>query len=85
MIDAYKRASGDDKRNMMSALTRERRGLFGGVTLVYTGIGSNRRFQTPIRPGFHQSRHIADEIIANFIRHKRRAGAGGEYDHGAQT
>jgi len=67
----------------MSALTLAPPSLWRGVTLVYTGVGSNRTFQTPIRPGFHQSRRIAEEIIANFNRYKSQVTASA--GHGAQT
>ena len=69
--------------NAMSALTIAPPSLWRGVTLVYTGVGSNRSYQTPIRPGFHQSRRIATEIIANFNRYKSQISA--SRDHGAQT
>lgn len=69
--------------NAMSALTIGPPSLWRGVTLVYTGVGSNQSYQTPIRPGFHQSRRIATEITANFSRYRSEISA--SLDHGAQT
>lgn len=60
----------------MSALTLAPPSLFSGTTLVNTGIGSNSPLTVRIRPGFHQSRKIAQRIIADFNRYKRQAGGG---------
>jgi hypothetical protein len=44
---------------------------FSGVTLTNSGVGSSKPYTIPIRPGFHQSRAIAERIIADFNRYKR--------------
>jgi hypothetical protein len=44
---------------------------FSGVTLANSGVGSSKPYTVPIRPGFHQSRAIAERIIADFNRYKR--------------
>jgi hypothetical protein len=57
--------------------------LFRGATLVNTGIGARKPYHVPIRPGFHQSRRIAEEIVASFNHYKSQVTA--SIDHGAQT
>jgi TIR domain len=46
-------------------------GVFSGFTLTNTGMGSNRPYTVQIRPGFYRSRHIAEQIIADFNHYKR--------------
>lgn len=67
----------------LSAVTIAPPSLFRGATLVNTGIGGHKPYHVPIRPGFHQSRRIAEEIVATFNRYKSQASA--SLDHGAQT
>src|SRR6185437_13317043 len=47
---------------------------FSGVTLANSGVGSGKPYTVQIRPGFHQSRAIAERIIADFSRYKRLSG-----------
>ncbi|HKW20808.1 MAG TPA: hypothetical protein VJO13_05490 [Ktedonobacterales bacterium] len=44
---------------------------FSGVTLANSGVGSSKPYTVQIRPGFHQCRDIAEQIIADFNRYKR--------------
>ena len=45
--------------------------LFRGATVVNTGVGTGKRYSVTIRPGFHKSRHIAEQIVANFNAYKQ--------------
>lgn len=47
---------------------------FSGVTLANSGVGASKPYTVQIRPGFHQSRTIAERIIADFNRYKRLSG-----------
>lgn len=55
----------------LSTVTISASDPFGGVTLANSGVGSSKPYAVHIRPGFHQSRRIAERIIADFTRYKR--------------
>jgi hypothetical protein len=55
----------------LSAVTITASDAFSGVTLANSGVGSSKPYTVRIRPGFHQSRHIAERIITDFSRYKR--------------
>jgi hypothetical protein len=56
----------------LDAVTITASGAFSGVTLSNSGVGSNRPYTVQIRQGFHQSRQIAERIIADFNHYKRK-------------
>lgn len=55
----------------LSTVTITASDTFSGVTLANSGVGSSKLYTVQIRPGFHQSRRIAERIIADFNRYKR--------------
>jgi hypothetical protein len=55
----------------LSTVTITAPDAFSGVTLANSGVGSSKPYTVQIRPGFHQSRAIAERIIADFSRFKR--------------
>jgi TIR domain len=55
----------------LSTVTITASDAFSGVTLTNSGVGSSKPYTVQIRPGFHQSLHIAERIIADFNRYKR--------------
>lgn len=55
----------------LSTVTITAADAFSGVTLANSGVGSSKPYTVQIRPGFHQSRYIAERIIADFNRYKR--------------
>jgi len=55
----------------LSTVTITASDAFGGVTLANSGVGSSKPYTVQIRPLFHQSRRIAERIIADFNRYKR--------------
>jgi TIR domain len=55
----------------LSTVTVSAADAFSGVTLANSGVGSSKPYTVQIRPGFHQSRHIAERIIADFNHDKR--------------
>jgi hypothetical protein len=58
----------------LSTVTITASDAFSGVTLANGGVGSRKPYTVQIRPGFHQSRAIAERIIADFNRYKRLNG-----------
>ncbi|HEX5158440.1 MAG TPA: toll/interleukin-1 receptor domain-containing protein [Ktedonobacterales bacterium] len=54
----------------LSAVTIAAADAFSGVTLSNSGVGSSKPYTVQIRPGFHQCRDIAEQIIADFNRYK---------------
>ncbi|HEU4785041.1 MAG TPA: toll/interleukin-1 receptor domain-containing protein [Ktedonobacterales bacterium] len=55
----------------LSTVTITASDAFSGVMLANSGVGSSKPYTVQIRPGFHQSRHIAERIIADFNHYKR--------------
>ena len=55
----------------LSTVTITASDAFSGVTLANSGVGSSKPYTVQIRPGFHQCRDIAEQIIADFNRYKR--------------
>jgi hypothetical protein len=55
----------------LSTVTITASDTFSGITLANSGVGSSKPYTVQIRPGFHQSRAIAERIIADFSRFKR--------------
>ncbi len=55
----------------LSTVTITASDAFSGITLANSGIGSSKPYTVQIRPGFHQSRDIAERIVADFNRYKR--------------
>jgi hypothetical protein len=62
----------------LSAVTVAPPSLFRGATVVNTGSGTGKQYSVAIRPGFHHSRAIAEQIVANFNTYQQHAIADAE-------